>query len=142
MCILNTLYNKLLHLAYNDIYLLLIFMEGTKHTLIINYKGMRIGGIETYFSKLMSFSINQGYRVIWITTDYFIKQSQFKNVTDDSRIEKVIDYSKHWIKANKIVFSQNERITMVSCEPIQYIKGEDFIRKMDINRAGSSFFKY
>lgn len=110
-----------------------------KNTLIINYAGMSFGGIEKYFSRLMEYSIKQGYRVIWITKDSCIVKSKFKNVTDDNRVEKVINKARFWFKIDPISFDTDEHIVMLSCEPLIYLYGEE-IKKYIPNKSLFSHF--
>ena len=95
-------------------------------TLIVNYRGMRIGGIETYLSRLMAYSISMNYRVIWLTTKRNYDNTDFKEIVGDSRVEKVFIKGKShlWLPHKKIKFHPNERVTMISMEPLNFLKAE------------------
>ncbi len=94
-------------------------------TLIINYPGLQIGGIEVAFSKLIQYSLEKGYRVIWLTSEGCVKKSDFKHITDNPKLEKVyVKRGYRWFPHKKIKFSFNEEVVMISCEPIDFARGE------------------
>ena len=94
-------------------------------TLILNYPGLQIGGIEVTFSKLIKYSIEKGNRVIWLTTESCAKESNFKHITDDPKVEKVFAKRGYrWLPHKKIKFSEKEEVVMISCEPIDFARGE------------------
>ncbi len=94
-------------------------------TLIVNYLGLQIGGIEAWISSLIRYSVKKGYRVIWLTTPSCQRDSMYKDISEDSRIEKV--YTKRgwrWNPHKKIKFNDDESITMLSFELIDFMRAE------------------
>ena len=56
--------------------------------LVIDRPYMGIGGIENIQIQLLKYCIDQGYRVIWLTTKEHEKSSAYKNITDAPEVEK------------------------------------------------------
>lgn len=56
--------------------------------LVIDRPYMGIGGIENIQIQLLKYCIDQGYRVIWLTTEEHEKSSAYKNITDAPEVEK------------------------------------------------------
>ena len=113
-----------------------------KKTLIVNYRELRIGGIETYLAKLMLYSANQGYRVIWLTTEKAYKRCHFKDIVDHPRVERVILKGKssvNWLKHDKISFQDEEHVTMFSVTPMTFMQAEQ-IREYTKNVASFNHF--
>lgn len=96
-----------------------------RHTLIINYAAMNLGGIEVYLSNLIKHCFENNYRVIWLTTPYCVERSDFKKITDDARVEKCfIKIGRHWALKCDLQFKEDENITMISCEPLHFLRAE------------------
>ena len=96
-------------------------------TIIITYPMMRMGGIEKWIAELMKYSVNNGYRVIWLTTESSYNESCFKEITCNKRVEKVFPIVNSLSWYPKIHFNKNERVTMLSFDPISYVT-IDYIR--------------
>lgn len=104
--------------------------EESNFTLIINYMGMQIGGIEGYLAKLMEHSLKNCYRVIWLTNQVCDNESCYKNITNHPKVEKIyIKSGYHWEYNVKIAFHAQEKITMFSCEPLHFLRGENLRKK-------------
>ena len=99
-------------------------------TLIINYRALKIGGIETYLAKLIEYSTKNEYRVIWLTTPNQYEDTHFKSIVDHPLVEKVYvkGGGQGWLPHKKIKFQPDEQVTMISMEPINFMKAEK-IRK-------------
>ena len=107
-----------------------------RRTLIVNYAGMNQGGIEVYLSNLMLYSVKQGYRVIWITTPYLAQaETTIKAVKECSLIERCyVKLEWHW-PSYSVRLDPDEHVTMISCEPISFMKAEALRRSF----KGDSF---
>ena len=111
-----------------------------KKTLIINYQGMQVGGIEVTFAKLFKYALQKEYRMIWLTTPNCESQSDFKDVTDNPKVEKVyVKKGFHWFPHEKIKFSKEEEVVMISCEPLDFARGESI---SEYARSVKSFNHY
>lgn len=109
-------------------------------TLVVNYSGLKLGGIETSFASLMKYSLECGYRVIWITTPESVINSDFKEISENSMVEKVYKKRKfNSFDKLEISFSPDEEVTIISCEPIDFVKGER-IRRRAKNVASINHF--
>lgn len=94
-------------------------------TLIINYAGLNIGGIECYFAELMRYAVSKKYRVIWFTTPQNLANADFKDIVNDSKIEKIfVGQGRHIFDDFEINLNNDENITLLSCEPISFVVGE------------------
>lgn len=86
---------------------------------------MRVGGIENYFQQLIRYSLDEGYRVIWLTSPSCEKGSGYPDVTNDPRLEKA-----HVLRSPfgpiypKIILNPDDRVVMLSCEPVRYLLAE------------------
>lgn len=110
-----------------------------KKTLIVNYSGLKIGGIEIFFVKLMRHSLDKGYRVIWLTNESQIEEAFPRDLIEDIRLEKIISGSgRRLFKRRSVTFSHDEDVTMLSCEPLHFIAGEEIRRKAKVE----SFFHF
>lgn len=104
--------------------------NSVSQTLILNYAGMNFGGIENYFSKIIGYGLEKGYRIIWLTTRECAQNSNYKNITNDYRVEKVyIQFGIHWRIDVDLGLCNDEKISMISCEPIIFLKGEQLREK-------------
>ncbi|MBE6986461.1 MAG: glycosyltransferase family 4 protein [Ruminococcaceae bacterium] len=114
-------------------------MENTKantpaHTLIINYAGLQPGGVETYFSDLMKYSLDRGYRVVWITTPSCVQNAFYREIADDPRVEKLFaKMGRHWFRHEPLCFTPMENVTMLSCEPLHFMRAESLREKANVN---------
>jgi len=96
-----------------------------KCTLIINYAGLQVGGIETYLAKLMLYSVGKQYRVIWLTTPKCVETAFFKEVSLSPNIEKVyVQKGRHWFVHSGVRLAAEENVTMISCEPLDFMMAE------------------
>ena len=94
-------------------------------TLIINYAGLNIGGIECYFAELMRYAVEKQYRVIWLTTQRNVANADFKDIVNDNNIEKIfVGQGRHIFDDFEINLKNDENITLLSCEPISFVVGE------------------
>lgn len=112
--------------------------ESTKHTLIINYPNLSAGGIEVGLVSLIRFFLNEGHRVIWITTTHHLNEVAFKGIVDDPRLEIVI--SEKWnryFSIPHIHFRKEEQVIMITCRAMQYVVSEGMRRV-----AGTKEFKH
>lgn len=99
--------------------------EKKKDTLIINYDVMLAGGVETHFASLMKACIAKGYRVIWITSELFLKQVAFDGLVDNPGLEIIVTRSRlHFLDIPKISLAEDERVIMFTCEPLAYMVSE------------------
>lgn len=104
------------------------------HTLIINYAGLQPGGVENYFSGLMKYSLDHGYRVVWITTPSCVQSAFYREVVDDPRVEKLfVKMGRHWFRHKPLFFKPAENVTMLSCEPLHFIRAESLREKANVN---------
>jgi glycosyltransferase involved in cell wall biosynthesis len=104
-----------------------------KKTLIVNYEGMCMGGIEKTFSILMKYSLSRGYRVIWITTKRDLNKAFIKDIVDNPHIEKCIYHQFSWVIHTKLNLDKNEDILMISCEPLKYVRGEWLLKQCKLS---------
>ena len=107
----------------------------TSKTLIINYAGLNIGGIECYFAALMRYAVNKKYRVIWLTTSQNLVNADFKDLANDDNIEKIfVGQGRHIFDEFEIIFKYNENVTLLSCEPISFVVGEKIKLKSKVKK--------
>lgn len=97
-----------------------------KKTLIVNYFGLQIGGIETYLAKLIQYSTKEGYRVIWITRHGAYEKCYFKEIVSHPLVEVVFitGNALTWYPHKKIVFDKKEHVTMISMDIVSFMKAE------------------
>ena len=89
--------------------------------LVLDYPSMRIGGIETYFSNLIVHAVNNGIRVVWLTTEADEEASDYA-ITKDSRVEKAyVKKTPFGPLYPRIDFKQDDKVVVLTCEPLQYI---------------------
>ena len=126
-------------------------MENKKNTLIINFPTMMAGGVESYFAALMKSCIEKGYRVIWITSEPFLSKVAFEGLLDNPGLEIVLTRSwMHYLDTPRISLTEDERVLMFTCEPIEYILSDkirteagtkQFLHYLAIpNFAGKDYF--
>lgn len=92
-------------------------------TLIVNYPGLQVGGIEKSLQAIMHASMEAGYRVIWVTTPAAFAKADFREVADDPRLEKAFYKNGAFGKIfpfPRISLSRDEDITMISLTPVYY----------------------
>lgn len=106
------------------------------HTLILNHAGMGIGGIEVTFAKLMRYCLEQGYRVIWITNRSCYETASFRDVVDDSRVEKIFLSTGKKLLGGvgnlDIPFNTNENVTMISCDVLNFADADGLRKKAKV----------
>lgn len=111
-----------------------------KRVLIINYAGLKYGGIEKFISDLMSYSIEENYRVIWLTTQECLENADYK-VAQNNALEKVVVCKNkrrlHQFKKIELNIKTEEHVTMISFDPISYIS-VDYLR----NRSKKGMFDH
>lgn len=97
-----------------------------KKTLVINFRGLKIGGIEVYLSKLIQYSTSNNYRVIWLTSKKCYSENHFPKIVDHPLVEKVFirGGGQRWMPHKRIKFHPDEDVTMFSVDPINFMKGE------------------
>lgn len=103
-----------------------------KKTLIVNYFGLRSGGIEKFICRLIRYSLKQGHRVIWFTSQWHFESAEQRDVADNPNVEKVFFRSgreKLFCKAPKLNLNPNEDVIMISFIPEDYIWAEQFREK-------------
>lgn len=101
-------------------------MINRKKTLVVNYAGLNVGGIENFFSKLMKYAIETGHRVIWLTTKMHVENAFYKDLVKNPNLEKIyVGHGRTTFKKIKINFDSSENIVMLSCEPLYFIAAED-----------------
>ena len=103
-----------------------------KKTLIINYFGLRAGGIEKYLCRLIEYSLNNGHRVIWFTSPGNPENSVQPEITNNPKLEKVFfagGRRKLFKKPAELKLSANEDIVMMSFIPEDYVWAEQFRAK-------------
>ena len=110
-----------------------------KKTLIVNYPGLSMGGIEKYLASLMKYAIVQGYRVIWITTKKGVKESFFSEISSSPKVEKVFVRRGGFTLIFPIELSNDEHITMLSLEPLYFFRAE-MLRHKYCNCASFNHF--
>lgn len=104
-------------------------------TLIINYAGLNIGGIECYFAALMRYAVSKKYRVVWLTTSQNLINADFKDLANDDNIEKIfVGQGRHIFDEFEIKFKHNENVTVLSCEPISFVVGEKIKLKSKVKK--------
>ncbi|MCQ2455377.1 MAG: hypothetical protein MJ090_04500 [Clostridia bacterium] len=100
--------------------------------LIVNYAGLGMGGVEKYLHILMLEALKDGNRVIWITAPENVKNSVFRDVSENENIEKVYYKPKLYffgLGHPKLNISKADMVTMVSFNQENYIWGEYFRKK-------------
>ena len=101
-------------------------------TLVVNYQGMKYGGIENFIIKLIRHCIQNKYRVVWITTRSAYKSANYKEILYDDSVEKCFISKKFrrlsLFRIPDIHFTKDEAVTMISFEPLSYL-GIDRCRK-------------
>lgn len=103
-----------------------------KKTLIVNYFGLRSGGIEKFICRLMRYSAKQGHRVIWFTSQGNIEKAEQRDIIENPDIEKVLFYGgreKLFRKTTKFELKPEEDVVMISFIPEDYIWAEQFREK-------------
>lgn len=104
-----------------------------KVTLIINYPGLQMGGIEKYLAELMRYALNRQYRVVWLTTKEKIQKASFKDLADSEKVEKIIvGINQNLFQKRVLPFRNNENVIMLSFEPLTFIAGEECRRKANV----------
>ena len=105
------------------------------YTLIINYPGLKIGGIEVYFANLIRYAMKKNYRVIWLTTKNAIEQASYRDLVESEKLEKIIiGVERKLFKKVSIPFEENEKVIMLSCEPLYFIAGESIRKKANVEK--------
>lgn len=108
-------------------------------TLIVNYAGLSVGGIENYLSKLINYSLENGHRVLWLTTPMHVSNGFYRETIENDKLEKIyVGHGRSAFKKVKIHFDINEDVVMISCEPLYFISAEEIRRTAKTN----SFFHF
>lgn len=107
-----------------------------KKTVVVNYPGLKFGGIEKFIADLMLYSISQKYRVVWITTEECVEFADYKELATDERIEKIIICKNrrrlHLFKRIDASFETDENVLMVSFEPLSYMAVDSLREKANV----------
>ncbi len=85
-----------------------------KKTLIINKAHLNLGGIESNIYKLARYALSQNYRVIWLAQKPLIIFHGFQDILDRIEIIYVNKYFNKRSAINKLAFSFDEAITILS----------------------------
>ena len=91
-----------------------------KHSLIINKAYLNLGGIESNLYKLAKYAVSQNYRVIWLAKKPLILFRGFQDILNDIEIIYVNKYFNKGSAINKLVFSAEEVITILSFTPFDH----------------------
>ena len=91
-------------------------------TLVIDRASMGMGGIESNYANVMKHAVLMGYRVVWLTTRAYEETSAFKEITDDSRVEK------RYVKRTpfgpfypKTSWAPEDEVTVLSSDLLRYL---------------------
>lgn len=93
-------------------------MEKKKKTLVINFPALMNGGVENICFNLMSYSVNQGYRVVWFHSVPVLISTAFKKFVCEN-VEMVVAQRIAlglW-KHGDVSFSKEEKVTILSFTP-------------------------
>lgn len=110
-------------------------------TLIVNYFGMRTGGIERYLAGIMQFAADAGYRVVWFTSKGMPEQAEQPGIADNPKIEKVYfggGRRKHFTKNPDLRLFSNDDVVMLSFTQEDFVWAEQFRYKYKCN----TFYHY
>ena len=91
-----------------------------KHTLIINKAHLNLGGIENYLYTLAKYAISKNYRVVWLAQKPFILFCGFQDILNDIDIIYKNKYFHKESVINKLTFSSEEVITILSFTPFDH----------------------
>lgn len=90
-----------------------------------------MGGIETYYSKLMQYAVSRQYRVIWLTTPKNKENSQFKEITNLKSVESAyIINSPFGPLYPKLRLDPSDDVVILTNDPLRYVLS-DLYRKQD-----------
>lgn len=98
-------------------------------TLIVNYFGMGIGGVEKNNCNLMRYCADNGIKVIWFTDKIALENAAQPGIADNPKIEKVIfagGRRKFFVKAPELILPADEDVVMISFTPEDYVWAEQF----------------
>lgn len=103
----------------------------SRNVLIVNYASMRSGGIETHLALIMQYALNNGWRVVWITTKKLFNIASYREIIDDFRLEKVFCTKKQRIFGTypKINIKQDDEVVMISPSTNGFILAESIRKK-------------
>lgn len=104
-------------------------MQDNKYTLIVNYPVLAAGGIEQSLAAMMKFFLDDGHRVIWITTNQHIKNVAFPELLNDPRLEIVFSKWSRIFGTPRISLQEDERVIMLTCQALKYVVSEGIRRK-------------
>lgn len=99
-----------------------------KKTLIVNYAGLKTGGVEGYLGRLMTLCADEGHRVIWFTFPEALDSVAQPNIIDNPKIEKVFFAGgrRKFFKHPNFDLSADEDVVMISFTQEDYIWAEQF----------------
>lgn len=107
--------------------------ENPRYTLIVNFPGLSAGGIERGLAAIMRFFMQEGHRVIWLTTDQHLKKVAFNGIVDNPNLEIIrISKLQRSFGTPRIHFDREERVIMLSVHPTRYLIAEAIRRKASV----------
>ena len=106
-----------------------------KKTVIINYKSLCVGGIESYIFESVKHFHKLGYRVIWLHRKKLIISEMYKSVMLDSQIVENYPMSSmqlHFFRKIPFRFESNEEIVILS------FTCQDHVRALKVKKDNPS----
>ncbi len=100
-----------------------------KTTIVINYSSLGNGGIEVNLVQLVRYCLKNEYRVIWLTTNNRVDECPYKEISNNSKVEKILFTRRNLLFRPSITFEKDEMIVMLSFSVNQFIYGEGIRRK-------------
>lgn len=105
-------------------------------TVIINYKTLCVGGIESYIYESVKYFYKLGYRIIWLHRKKLIISDMYKSMILDPQCVENYPMSSmqlHFFKKIPFKFEENEEIAILS------FACQDHVRALKIKRDYPSF---
>ena len=105
-------------------------------TVIINYKALCVGGIESYIYESVKYFHKLGYRIIWLHRKKLIISDMYKGVMVDAQFVEhypMRSMELHFFKKIPFKFGKNDEIVILS------FSCQDHVRALKIKRDYLSF---
>ena len=104
-------------------------------TLVIDRASMGMGGIESNYANVIKYAVAMGYRVVWLTTRAHEKASAFKEITDDSRVEKrYVKRTPFGPVYPEISWAPEDEVTVLSSDLLRYLVGNPTLSRSQCRR--------
>lgn len=88
---------------------------------------MGMGGIEIYYAQLMQYSLNQGYKIIWLSTNWHRSLSAFPAITNSTGVQLAeVRQTLFGPLFPRLSVSKEDDVVLLTNDPLRYVLSDTY----------------